>query len=322
MTQVKKTIPIILMFNDSYALPAGVAICSLLSNANKNYNYNIHILHEDITKRNIFILTDIVSRFSNSRIFFKDMGNVFTKEWDMIKTKQYYSKECLYKLLLPQLFKNYDRVVVTDVDVVFRGDISPSIDLIDDRYYIMGYRPPYKLLQIYDNYTNTNKTIRRKLKEGIGAGFMVYNLSLMRQDNVQEKLLESLSRHISLLIQPEQDIINIVLYKRIGYLPLEYCFCTYMYNLFRKEDELNTEVSGHTIDYLLKKYKNNLQNDKNYSKEELLRAFDSPVQIHFANGIKPWLKTFTKRKSDWLYYLLKTPYRTRYFLGIFYNLLK
>lgn len=43
----KHNIPIVMMFDDNYAIPAGAAIYSLLDNANKNYNYELFILHNN-----------------------------------------------------------------------------------------------------------------------------------------------------------------------------------------------------------------------------------------------------------------------------------
>jgi len=308
-------IPIIMMFNDKYSMPAAVAICSLLENANHNNTYALHVLHEDITNENVELLSNVVSNFRNASIEFLNMGGKFEEQWGHILTKDYYSKECLYKLILPELFKQYDTAIITDVDVVFRGDISPAIEYVSNRYYIAGYRPPSKLLRIYDNAENINEAIRKKYKDGIGAGIMVYNLALMRKDGVQKKLLAGLERYSNVLIQPEQDIINIVLNKHLGYLPLEFCLCTYMYNLFRVREEFNIEVKGHTIDYIFKKYMSNLDGDLVYSQKELARAFKSPIQIHYASGCKPWKNGFTKRKLDWIFYLSKTPYFFPYLLG-------
>lgn len=52
------------------------------------------------------------------------MNNKFDDEFDVMKTKAHYSKEVLYKLLAPTIFPQYEQIIITDVDVVFCGDIA------------------------------------------------------------------------------------------------------------------------------------------------------------------------------------------------------
>lgn len=211
----------------------------------------------------------------------------------------------LYKLLATEIFPNHDWIICSDVDVLFKGDISDSRKYIDDDNYIYGFRPPGKLGKYYENI---DMPFKKKLLKGIGAGYLVFNLKKMRIDGIQDKFIEAMKKHGKNLKQAEQDIINIVLEDNLGYLPLKYCFCTYMYNLYRKQDLHDIHVNGNLIDYFLKKYKRNLDDDEIYSKKELLEAFENPVQIHYATDIKPWNTIITKKKIIWLYYLFKTPF--------------
>ena len=56
------------------------------------------------------------------------MNNKFDEEFDVMKTKAHYSKEVLYKLLAPTIFPQYEQIIITDVDVVFCGDIAEIYD--------------------------------------------------------------------------------------------------------------------------------------------------------------------------------------------------
>ena len=53
-----KTIPIFFTIDIKYAPLLSVAIESLIDNASKDYNYNIHVIYETITD-------DIIQKFSN-----------------------------------------------------------------------------------------------------------------------------------------------------------------------------------------------------------------------------------------------------------------
>lgn len=60
------------------------------------------------------------------------MNNKFDDEFDVMKTKAHYSKEVLYKLLAPTIFPQYEQIIITDVDVVFCGDIAEIYIICND----------------------------------------------------------------------------------------------------------------------------------------------------------------------------------------------
>ncbi|QRZ21893.1 hypothetical protein H9L11_11915 [Vibrio sp. sp1] len=47
-----QVIPIVHCFDNNYVIPAAVAFYSLLEKSDKNYKYQIYVLHEDITLLN------------------------------------------------------------------------------------------------------------------------------------------------------------------------------------------------------------------------------------------------------------------------------
>ena len=48
----KKIIPIFFTIDDGYAKYLAVAVKSLIENANKEHNYKIHVIYEDLTEEN------------------------------------------------------------------------------------------------------------------------------------------------------------------------------------------------------------------------------------------------------------------------------
>ena len=49
---MKKTIPIFYAIDDEYSKFVAVSIKSLIMNANKDYNYDINIIYENLSKEN------------------------------------------------------------------------------------------------------------------------------------------------------------------------------------------------------------------------------------------------------------------------------
>lgn len=128
----KQIIPIMHCFDDNYVIPASVSFLSMLENANPRYFYKLYVLHTDISEKNQNTLNSIVSKFNNADLQFIDMNNKFDDEFDTMKNKAHYSKEVLYKLLAPTIFPQYEQLIITDVDVVFCGDIAEIYIICND----------------------------------------------------------------------------------------------------------------------------------------------------------------------------------------------
>lgn len=124
MPSNKSIIPIMHCFNDNYVIPASVSFLSMLENANPAYFYRLYVLHTDISKQNQSILNSVVSKSKNASLEFVDMNHKFENVFDRLKVKGHYAKEVLYKLLAPSIFPQYKQIIITDVDVVFSGDIA------------------------------------------------------------------------------------------------------------------------------------------------------------------------------------------------------
>jgi len=137
-----------------------------------------------------------------------------------------------YKLLTPSLFPQYDKILLTDVDVVFRGDISRDFMTfdIDSQYYVagVGYNDiPSPSLQKFLNRAQAYQLAfgpENVKKFLIGAGYLIFNLTKMRKDNIEEKFTRCLQENIKRLGQPEQDVINLCCAPYIKLLPVSSWF--------------------------------------------------------------------------------------------------
>lgn len=290
----KTVIPVIHMFNDEYVIPAAVAFLSMLSYASKDYRYKLYVMHTDITKSHQKLLAEIVSRFDNADLEYIDMHNRMDNIYINPAYKGRYTKEIFYKLLLPSIFPQYDKVILTDVDVVYQGDISKSWQLVEqnDDFYLAGVKGirPKKDSWLNNYQAEYDKEFSADEKKAltVGAGYLIYNLKNMRKDNLETVFLDYLKQNAHKLIQPEQDVLNISCpnNKKV-YLPLENTVCTYVYELYK-------DVS--------------LCDDFNYSTQEIANALTFPIQIHYAGGIKPWNAPISTKSDIWFQWLAQTPF--------------
>ena len=273
-----------MMFDDNYAIPAGVAIYSLLENSDKNHNYLLFIMHNNITEKHINKLNIIVEKFSNAKLEFIQMNN-YLKDFDM----QYYPAEVLYKFFVPEVFVQYKTAIITDVDVVFKGDISKEyIDFLNDtENYFAGVKQAQ-----YPIHPNFSRNIQDNNSHSIvGAGYMIYNLQKMREDKIPEKCLEYYKKYQVYCIYPEQDVINQICYPKIKLLHPKSMTLTSWY-----------------------KYKNYMHSFYYCATvKEIEEAIQNPVQLHYVISpygeyLKPWQYPFAPKADVWWEYICKTPF--------------
>lgn len=282
-------IPIMTCFNNNYVIPASVAIYSILENSSKDYMYEFYILHSDISESNKQKLVENIKIFSNANLTFINMENKFADLFKNTSCKGHFSKEMYYKFLPAEIFPQYEKMIITDVDVVFKKDISQMFNdfNINDDYYLSAS------LQIYpkDLYKKAMQKFSKIYKnEDLNAiffagGFYIFNLRKMREDKIVNKFISFAQKNSRWLTSPEQTTISLVCYPKI------------------KEMSSNALVSTCMYDYY---------NDKNFekamlqSKEEVIYALENPIQLHYAGSLKPWKNPSVTKASIWYEYLAKT----------------
>lgn len=212
-----------------------------------------------------------------------------------------FSKEMYYKFLVASLLPQYDKVIVTDVDVVFLGDIAKEfIEFnINEEYYLAGAKSGlgrsdswlYKFSSRYDEEFSIEE---RKLLNFAG-GYYIFNCKKIREDDLERKFIDFAFENCERIIQPEQDTINICCGDKKKALSPRALVCTYLYDMYKSEVDY-TKGSG-------------------YDADTIKDALNNPIQVHYATTKKPWLEVCPKQEL-WFSYLAKTPFFEEYMRGL------
>lgn len=279
------TIPIALAFDNNLVLPACICLSSLLMHAKDDTYYDIFILHSDKEDLRKTELEKIPLYYKNCNIQFRTVGDVFDQAYEIrgITTPAY------YRLLIPEIIPEYDKVIYADADIIFRMDLASvfSIDLGEN--YIAATRD---LGLNFDkggmDYIQSVEGLH--LGDYIQSGFLVLNSRVIRQMRLVSVFKELAKQKLKF---QDQDILNIACYGSIHYLPYEY-------NL--------TDYSHY---YLLKEGRRLGITDE--EAEKILRVGN----LHF-NGHKPW-KKYSINYDIWWEYYRKSPYYDLNFYFDYYN---
>lgn len=273
-------IPIVFAIDNNVLMPCGVTITSLLLNANIETFYDIYILCNQ-SKLNVEGRNKLNEAFSNHnqcRITFVDVGlSEAFKETDW-QTTGHLTTAAFYRLAIPLLFPQFEKVIYADVDMIFQQDLSELyvgslkqqellaavLDLaIDDKYYFQSKLP---------------SMLGKSVKDYFNSGFMVMNLKQMRN----EKIVEEFNRHAKIKYdQNDQDVLNVVCNGRVQFLPSMYNF------------QLN-----HFTSYMWGRSSADIRFG------ELFRY----ATLHYTGKFKPWNSLECVASDTWWYYYKMSPF--------------
>jgi len=283
-----RTIPIAFAFDKNLVFPASVCIASLLMNALESTFYDIFIIHSENESFDKSDFEMITSRYHNCRIQFRTVDDRFDGAFEIrdITTPTY------YRLLIPELIPEYDKIIYSDVDMIFRTDLSSVYDIDMADSYVAG---------TYDIDMNIGNNGRKHIDEVAGlvqgeylqAGFIILNVKLMREDGLQAEFVKHAKNNYMF---QDQDIMNIVCSGRKTIIPWHYNMTTYSFYYLERE-----------FDRIKDKYVN--------SEVDLARNHSN---IHF-NGAKPW-KSYSINFDIWWEYYRKSPlFDSKYYFDFFYK---
>lgn len=265
------TIPILFTFDTSLEVPAGVCLTSLLTNAAPETFYDIFILHGpqcDFSSSPIHRLPDI---YGNCRLTFRKVEGEFMGAYQIRGIPE----TAYYRLISPELIPEYEQFLYSDVDVIFREDLSGYYAMDLEDYYFAGVdtcsalRPDYQVY-LWDAY-------KIDYRQGYYySGNLVINAEKLLADGKLNEF-RALGRHQ--YNQQDMTIINLACGGKI--LPLSPSFCMTV-PLFRLINERREEM------------------DVIYGKDVIEHALKSGI-VHY-NGPKPWKEPCLNMDLWWEYY--------------------
>ncbi|MDR2933664.1 MAG: glycosyltransferase family 8 protein [Rickettsiales bacterium] len=261
---------------------AAVSITSLLSVSKSVCHYDIYcIVSDDITDgERIQLKKNVRTIDAKSDIHF------FTAGDNTSGKKIAHAAGFYFRLQLPKILQNIDKIIYCDVDTVFMQNLL-SLWQYDMKHNILcGVKDGLNLKKSWKKYqTKTDKKFIIQQGKYINSGVILINLKKMRNENMYEKFQSMIGEKIR---YKDQDILNYTCFPWIDYLPLRYNF----------------------IPRASRKYSRMLRENL-ITKSDITDAKNNPVIYHFMN-CNPWKVSSTKSNMWWKYAAI-TP---------FYNALK
>lgn len=191
---------VVFAVNDLYIPPFGVALHSLIRHADRNRQYKIFVLNEGIGNGH----WKKVKSMEQPNI---TIESVNVSEWmreHPIPTVNHLSKETTYRLLIPKIFPQYDKILYLDSDLLIRKDIAELFD-IDLEGAVFGASIARLFRWSYEYIT---EDLSLRADKYFNCGVLLINNRLLGESNICEKGMRMLEE--KRYPTQDQDVINIL----------------------------------------------------------------------------------------------------------------
>lgn len=211
-------IPIFFAADDNYAPFLSVAIISLLDKSDKSKFYKIHILNDNMSLENIKKIKGLQT--SNSEIIFNSINNNLECINDRLDNRlrpDIFTLTIYFRLFIPEMFKEYDKAIYIDSDVVLNSDISELYDIDLENNYIGACRDKSIIgIREFENYFT--KGVGIDYRDYINSGVLLLNMKELRNKKLSDKFLYLLNKYHFENVDPDQAYINFLCNGKIKYL--------------------------------------------------------------------------------------------------------
>ena len=198
-------IPIFFTVDDKYAPFLAVAMESLVNHISDENMYIINIMTTAMSEENRFKINKYER--SNVKIVYYDVNDLADSIKDKLYTRDYYSISTYFRLFIPNMFKQYDKILYLDSDIVILDDIANlyNIDL-GDNYVGAAQDDVIATEQIFRDYAE--KVIgHNSYKNYFNAGILLMNLRKLREIDFENKFLHLLDT-VKYYVAQDQDYLN------------------------------------------------------------------------------------------------------------------
>lgn len=284
-------IPIVIAFTENYFVSASVLLTSLLQNSSHTKTFHIIcLISDDLPKR----MEESFNQINSDRLTFEFL-NLKNKIPDIYIDPKF-TVAASYRLLLPELLLDYNKVLYVDCDIIIRMDMAEFFLNTD----LEGYYLAAVYESVLDHQIDYIKKLGCSAEKYFNSGVLLFNLSELRRDNMTSKFIES--SKCNKLKFPDQDVLNIHCQNRtLGVDPV--------YNSIRT--------------FYVPQYKKIFLNTYNIEQWKIVQ---NSGNVHYT-GRKPW-NSYTLNFGLWwkYYYFLPNAIRKEgqinkscYYFSLFYN---
>ncbi len=262
---------VIAMSADEFYVPyVATVLTSIRENSAKTNNYDIFVMNKNISPRNQQRLKDIFATHSNFSLRFINISR-YEPKFKKLFTRGHFTIETWFRLLLPEILPNYDKILYIDSDLVTTADLAELYNTDIDGYLLAACHDAdtaglYNGANIAGKKDYVDNILKiKKPYEYFQAGVILFNLAEFRKTYTTAEMLKYASSYDFELL--DQDVLNNLAQGRVKFVDMDWNV------MFDWNDYRIREIINKAPKYLY---------------DEYMAARKAPKIIHYAGPDKPW----------------------------------
>ncbi len=269
--QINKKIPIALICDDNYVIPACVTIASAVASKKLDSFYDIYVVCDSLTKENEAVLSSFSSESVSIRVIREELNKSTNLSSPNVEAVHEIPSSALLKFNLPNILANCGKVLCLGCDVLVRIDLSElySIEL--------GNNLVAAVLDSSLVYEPQSPSVPGYFSSSV----ILMNLKLMRTENTTERLFKAAAENPT-SFPVDQYAFNLVCSSQVLLLPIRYNLLT---------TELDQKQRNWSVEEI-----NQLYGTKYSSQDDV---FKDAAITRFAPKEEPWKNPFVRCADKW-----------------------
>lgn len=276
-----KIIPVVFASDDNYAPYLGVALYSLIENTNPDHEYHIYVFYRNMSLEHRRRIQSLEKKHVQVKFIDISVKNDWLNQY---KTESYFTVETTFRLFIPELLPEYDKVLYVDCDMIILDDVAKLFEIDLGNSVVAGAH--MAVTEERKNYWEEHLKI--SLDSAFNAGFLLIHCPFFVKEKIKEKCLamlqEDWEREQPHLLFPDQDALNISCSNKVTHFPMHWNF-EWLFSAVTEEFGCSEQAE-----------------------KDCLEAVSSLKLIHYDSYIKPWNQPERPLAQYFWYYAKKTEF--------------
>ncbi len=213
----KKEIPVVFAVDDNYAPFLSVALNSILTNLSINYFLKVYVLNTGLSKYNEEKIKTLAEQYSQDvDVEYVDITERLNGLLDKMHVRDYYTTAIYYRIFIPSLFPEYEKIIYIDCDIVMLADISKlyNVDL-QDNIVAAVHEEAMSSYDCFGRYSEEFLDVPKM--DYFNSGLLVINTKEYKKQKIEEKFIKLMLNH-KFEVAPDQDYLNVLLKGKVKLL--------------------------------------------------------------------------------------------------------
>ena len=214
MANKKSIVPVFYAVDDNYAPVLFVGIEAIKAQSDPSREYHIIILVENLSKKFHDLFLSVST--DNVKVFVNDLTELSKKYSKQFYNRDYYTNTAWFRLFIPEMYPQYDKIIYLDSDTVANCDIAELYDMDIDNYYAaVATCETCDSFPIFTDYIQ--KYMGFAMPWYFNSGVLLLNCKTLREEKFENRFFDLIKKHHFELIQ-DQDSMNVLFRGRCKFL--------------------------------------------------------------------------------------------------------